>query len=111
MRYFFVAIAIVAVIGITVPAVYNAIDVEGEPSNAPFTQSTPPTPLPETPRDPNATRTPRPTGTGTAGGAADRHTLRLHRLSQHRRVRPRRPDMEGARRPRGGAGKRFDRHR
>lgn len=68
MRYFFVAVAIVAVIGITVPAVFSAIDVEDEFSNASFTQSTPPTPLPETPRDPNATRTPRPTATGTAGG-------------------------------------------
>lgn len=66
MRYFFIAIAIVAVVAIAVPTVYNAVDPRGEFANASPSLSTPPTLAPEAPRDPNAT--PRPTSTGTAGG-------------------------------------------
>jgi mono/diheme cytochrome c family protein len=66
MRYFFAAIAIVAVLAIAVPSFYGAMDVEGEFRNASPSLSAPPTLAPEAPRDPNAT--PRPTATGTAGG-------------------------------------------
>jgi len=66
MRYFFVAVAIVAVIAIAVPTVYNSMDLRGEFANASPSLSAPPTLAPEAPRDPNAT--PRPTATGGGGG-------------------------------------------
>jgi cytochrome c oxidase subunit 2 len=74
MRYFFIAIAIVTVVAIAVPTVYNAVDPRGEFANASPSLSTPPTPLAESPRDPNAT--PRPTSTGTAGGGGQQIAAR-----------------------------------
>jgi cytochrome c oxidase subunit 2 len=68
MRYFLIALAIVAVLAAAVPALYSSLDVEGENLNASPSQATAPTPLPDSTLPPGVTRTPRPAATGTAGG-------------------------------------------